>query len=91
MCREMYSVGINGVVKSRGVCGAVKSGASDEQRFPQACLWRFITAEWQTLDPTVSCRVEMVFEEEDFHLTLPHRKLKAKERKRELWMDSVLK
>ena len=84
-------MGINGSVKSRGVCGAIKSGASEVQRFPQACLWRFIAVEWQTLDPSVSCGFEMVFEEEDFHLTLPHKKLKSKERKRELWMDSVLK
>jgi len=62
----------------------MKSGAFEEQRFPQACLWRFIASEWQTLDPSVSCSFEMVFEEEGFHLTLPVTKFKAKERRSEL-------
>ena len=48
-------MGINGGFKSRGVCGAIKSGASEVQRFPQACLRRFVAAEWQTLDPSISC------------------------------------
>jgi hypothetical protein len=78
-------------VSNLGVCGAIKNGASEVQRFPQASLWRFTAAEWQTLVPSVSCSFEMVFEEEVFHLTLPLRKLKAKERERKLWMDSILK
>ena len=86
----MCFVGINSGVKSRGVCGAIKSGASEVQRFPQACLWRFIAAEWQTLVPSASCGFEMVFEGEVFHLKLPLRKLKAKERERKLGMDSIL-